>query len=90
MEGSREEASSPKGEAVSSTALDLGQEGMSSELSDEAADALTAATGFFEVGGWGVPDLCLEVVVGETVDEVCAGEDSLKEVGVDASDGVET
>jgi hypothetical protein len=87
---SREKASSAKGDAVSATALDLGEQGMASELTDEAANALAAPARFLSIGGLGVPEPRLEVVVGQTVDEVRAGEHSLKGVCVGASDGVET
>jgi len=90
VECSGEESSSAKGDAVSPPALDLGDKGMAPELSDEAADALAATTAFLEVEGWGGPEEGLEVVVGETVDEVCAREDGLEEVDVGASYGVET
>jgi hypothetical protein len=89
MERRREEATSTKGETISSSALDFGQEGVATELADETADATTTATGIVGDGGRGGPELFLEVLVGETVDEVSAGEDRLEEVGVRASDGVE-
>lgn len=90
MEGGREEASSTKGNAVPSAALDLGEEGMAAKLAYQATDASTPAMCFVRVGWWGGPELALKVAVGETVDEMGAGEDSLEEVGVGACDGVET
>ena len=90
MEGGGEEASSPKGNAVSSAALDLGDKRVAAKLAYQAADASTPAPCFVEVGRWRVPELSLEVAVRESVDEMGAGEDSLKELGVGTSNGVET
>jgi hypothetical protein len=87
--GSCEETAAAKGDTVSATGLDLGEEGMSPEFADQAADALTATTGFLGICGCGAPEQRLQVVVGETVDEVSAGEDSLEEVGVGTCHGVE-
>jgi hypothetical protein len=69
--------------------LDLGEQGMSPELADETTHALAAATSFQAVGGWGLPESALEVAVGESVDQVFAGEDRVEQVGVGAGDGVE-
>jgi hypothetical protein len=90
VEGGREEASSTKGNAVPSAPLDFGQEAVGAKLSDQATDASATAMGFFGVGRWGAPELALKVVVGESVDEMGAGDDGLEEVGVCARDGVET
>ena len=89
VDGGGKESSSEGCEAVASTGGDLGEDGVSSELADEAADALATAAGIEGVCRGRGPQLALEVAVGETADEVCAGEDGLEELGVGARDGVE-
>jgi hypothetical protein len=52
VEGGGEEASSPKGNAVSSAALDLGDKSVAAKLAYQAADASTPATYFVGIGRW--------------------------------------
>jgi hypothetical protein len=89
VEGCGQEAPSKESDAVSSASRDLGQESVSAELADEAADASTTATGLSGVGGWGGPELILEVTVAEAVDQVAAGEEGAEQVTVGVGDGVE-
>jgi hypothetical protein len=83
------EASTEKGDAVATTSGDLAEEAVSTQLGEDAADALAAVSGLERVTGWCGPDLLLDIAVSQAADEMGTGEHGGEQVAVGAADGVE-
>ena len=57
------EASTEEGDAVATASEDLAEEAVSTQLGEDAADALATASGVERVAGWCGPDLLLDIAV---------------------------